>query len=260
MLCSIARDSGPEEATVAADNPYELASLGDLLERLIDGWQIEHLHYADSCAPAGPEAPGAFMELRRPGAGRHRLFIPDDGRACSHRALVALFRERPHIWKHRSPSRFPDAHEAPEGPPRLPEEWGSVPGDFPDGLGFDPEDLRAVVAVNQTQAIDGVTIAATALEIFDEAARLRYLAHADGPTARRDLDVLDAVAIDNTGRMYRVGQLPGERRGNRLDGALAIAPAPPGAAGRLTVTIGTVGERGGQPTRGPWVFPMSLNE
>jgi hypothetical protein len=250
-----------EEVPVTVDEPYELSSLGDLIERLIDGWQIEGLHYADSCAPVGPaDAPGAFFELRRPDAGKRRVFIPDDGRAFSHRSVIELFRDRPHIWKHRSPSRFPDQPEAPPGPPRLPDEWGEVPGDFPEGLGFAPGELRSVIAVNQSQSADGVTVAATALEIFEAGARLRYLAHAEGGAARRDLDVLETIAIDDAGRLYRVEQLPSDRRGNRVDGALAIAPAPPVDTSRLTVTIGTVGDSVGDPARGPWVFPMVLRE
>lgn len=209
----------------------------------------------------GPaDAPGAFFELRRPDAGRRRIFIPDDGRTFSHRALVELFRERPHIWKHRSPLRFPDQPEAPPGPPRLPEEWGEVPRDFPASLAFAPAELRSVIAVNQTQSADGVTIAATALEIFEVGARLRYLAHADGGAARRDLDILEAIAIDDAGRLYQVEQLAGDRRGNKVDGALAIAPAPPGDTSRLTVTIGTVGDNVVEPARGPWVFPMVLRD
>src|SRR5688572_31607127 len=79
---------------------YKLGSLGDLVELLIDGWQIEHLHYADRCGQASGGSPaGAFIELTRPDQGRYGLYIQDDGRAFSHRALVALFRESPHIWK-----------------------------------------------------------------------------------------------------------------------------------------------------------------
>jgi hypothetical protein len=209
----------------------------------------------------GPaDSPGAFFELRRPDAGRRRVFIPDDGRTFSHRALLELFRDRPHIWKHSSPSRFPERPEAPPGPPRLPEEWGEVPGDFPEGLAFAPEQLRSVIAVNQSQSADEVTVAAIALEIFEVGARLRYLAHAEGAAARRDLDVIDAVAIDDAGRLYEVGQLPSDRRGNKIDGCLAIAPTPPGDTSRLTVTIGTFGDNVGEPARGPWVFPMVLRD
>ena len=46
--------------------------------------------------------PAAFFALAR-GAGETRgVFVPDDGRALSHHALVELFRENPAIWKHRS--------------------------------------------------------------------------------------------------------------------------------------------------------------
>jgi hypothetical protein len=235
-----------------------LSSIGDLIERLVDGWQIERLHYADSCAPVGPaDRAGAFFELRRPDAGRRRIFVPDDGRTFSHRSLVEMFRERPHIWKHRDPSRFPDRPSAPPAPPRLPDEWGRVPGDFPDGLRFGPESLRSVVAVNQTQTADDITLALTALEIHESAARMGFMAHADEPAARRGIEVLDMVAIDDAARMYLVGQIDAERSGNRMEGVLALAPAPPADATRLTVTIGTVGGAE-EPARGPWVFPIPL--
>ena len=246
-------------ATDIADHTYELTSMGDLMGHLIDGWQIDRLHYADTCAPVGPDAPGAFFELTRPDEEPLCVFVPDDGRTFSHRALIAMFRDRPHIWKHLNPERFPDV-EAPSGPPQMPEEWGTIPPGYPDGVALEPTTLREVIAVNQSQLADEVNIAVTALELYEEAARVRYLAHAGGADARHDLMVMDAVAIDDLGRLYRVEQHSCERRGNRLDGGLVIAPAPPREVARLTVTIGTVGSgrADGQPARGPWVFPIGL--
>jgi len=254
------RAARTQGATEITDETYELTSVGDLMEHLIDGWQIDRLHYADSCAPVGPpDAPGAFFELSRTDEGRKFLFVPDDGRTFSHRALIALFRDRPHIWKHLSPDRFPET-EAPAGPPQMPEEWGEMPNGYPEAVAFEPATLLNVVAVNQSQAADDVTIAVTALELYEDAARVRYLAHAAGADARNDLMVMDAVAIDDSGRLYRVEQHSCDRRGNRLDGGLVIAPAPPREVAGLTVTIGTVGGglSGTEPARGPWVFPISL--
>jgi hypothetical protein len=57
-----------------------------------------------------------------------------------------------------------------------------------------------------------------------------------------------------------VAQLPTERHGLRLDCALALAPAPPLDASRLTITIGTVEGPDDGPLSGPWVFPMHLRD
>jgi hypothetical protein len=246
----------------STEERYKLGSLGDLVEFLVDGWQIEHLHYADSCGVAssgGP--PAAFVELTRPDQGRYGLYIPDDGRAFSHRALIALFRERPHIWKHRTADRIHAASaDTPMATPREPEEWGEMPEPFPDGLVFSPGTLRGVVPVLQTQSVDQVTIALTALERYQHGARVRYLAHAADAKKRKQLGLWDVVAVDDEGRLYRVASLETKREGNRQEGALAIAPAIPRDIRMLTVTVGTVGEnrRGHEGIAGPWVFPIPL--
>ena len=118
---------------------FELASLGDLVELLIEGWRIDRLHYADRSGAAGP--PAAFLDLVRGPGERRGVYVPDDGRALSHRALVALFREAPGIWKHRSPDAIPLAEDAATSP----EEWGAVPEPFPEALAFGPATLRGVV-------------------------------------------------------------------------------------------------------------------
>jgi hypothetical protein len=250
-----------QEEWPITDQPYELASLGDLIEYLVDGWRIERLYYADSCAPLGsPDVPGAFIELRRPAGGRLGVYIPDDGRAFSHRALVALFREQPAVWKHARPGQIPYRAEPPPGAPRPPEDWAEVAEPFPESLAFGPETLRSVIAVNQVETADGLTIAASALEIFDDGARLRYLVQGSDADARGRIALLDALAIDDAARLYRVAQLPTERHGLRLDCALALAPAPPLDASRLTITIGTVEGPDDGPLSGPWVFPMHLRD
>jgi hypothetical protein len=234
---------------------FELASLGDLMELLAEGWRIEHMHYADRSAGSGP--PAAFFDLGR-GAGEQRsVYVPDDGRAYSHRSLVLLFSESPHIWKHRTAGAIADV-DAPESP--LLEDWGVVAEPFPQALSFGPASLRGVVPVNQVQSIDGLDIALVALERHEGGARLRYMCHASGVQTRRDMRVLDVIAVDDGARRYRVAPIDSQSEGNRLEGAFALAPAIPLQARRLTVTIGTVREEGGQRERlsGPWVFPIPL--
>jgi hypothetical protein len=234
---------------------YELAGLGDLVELLVEGWRIATMHYADRSEAAGP--PAAYFSLTR-GAGEARgVFVPDDGRALSHRALVDLFRESPRIWKHRTaagvPVPDPDAGEAPE-------DWGEVPEPFPLAMTFDPSTLRQVVPVGQVQSVGGLDIALLCLERHAAGARLRYMCHASDARTRSEMTVLDVLAVDDAGRRYRVAAVDSRTEGNRLEGCLVVAPAIPEAARRITVTVGTVWEDGAgtERTSGPWVFPIPL--
>lgn len=233
---------------------FELASLGDLMELLVEGWRIDQLHYADRSAAAGP--PAAFFTLVRGAGERCGVYVPDDGRAYSHRALVALFRESPQIWKHRSP----DSIAPPDEPQTLLEGWGEVPEPFPASMAFGPATLREVVPVNQVQSVEGLDIALIALERHEDGARLRYMCHASDARTRRDMCVLDVVVVDDAGRLYRVAPVGSSPEGNRLEGAFAVAPAIPPGVRRLTVTVGTVGDdaRPRERTSGPWVFPIPL--
>ncbi|MBJ7455214.1 MAG: hypothetical protein JHC74_04055 [Thermoleophilia bacterium] len=234
--------------------PYELASLGDLIELIVEGWTISRMHYADRSGPSGP--PAAYFGLARGPDEWRGVFIPDDGRALSHRSLVGLFRDHPAIWKHRSS----DTIAAPGAEGSVPaEEWGSVPDRFPDGMAFGPSTLREVVRVAQVQSIAGLDIALVALERHDSGARLQYMCHASDQRTRAEMVMLDVIAVDDAGRMYRVACVPSAPVGNRLDGTLVIAPPIPADVRRLTVTVGTVLDASeGRQTSGPWVFPIPL--
>jgi len=246
---------------VSIQEPYRLGSLGDLVELLVDGWEITHLHYADACgtSDAPDDRAAAFVDLNRPDMGHHGMFIPDDDRTFSHRALLGVFRESPHIWKHRSAERIRErlaglaAEERPE-----PESWGEIadPNDQP--LDVSPGSLRGVVALGQIESIDDVTVALLSLERYRDFSRLRYLAHTLDPGRRGSLAALDVVAVDERGRRYRIASLGVERSGNRLEGVIALAPGIPRETTSLTVTIGTLGEGGRDGILGPWVFPIRL--
>ncbi|MCC6833019.1 MAG: hypothetical protein IT200_16925 [Thermoleophilia bacterium] len=258
--CTIAAQESARGSTVIEHtDAYRLGSLQDLMELLVDGWQIEHLHYADRCGLAGgPDDPAAFFGLTRAEQHEH-LYLVDDGRSMSHRTLIGMFRDHPHVWKHRSGSALRD-FTVPESPPRPPDVWGQVPEPFPEALTVCPTTLRGVVCVNQTQSMDGVTLAVTTLERFAEGARAHYLCHAPDRRFREDTAAMDAIAVDDGGRMYRVAPVARVRRGARIEGTLAIAPAVPAGVGLLTLTIGTLGpgaEGPGAP--GPWVFPIPLD-
>jgi len=255
-------DPGPRatrRTAIEPLSPYRLGSLADLVGLILDGWQVEHLHYADACELEGARGgPAAFVVLAR-GDGREHLYIVEDGRSMSHRSLIAQFREHPHVWKRRSTGMHELAATVPATPPRAPEEWGTVPESFPHTLDLSPAALRGVCAVNQTQSVDDVTITITSLERFEQGARLHYLCHAPVARAREELGALDVIAVDDAGRLYRVAPAGRTQRGNRIVGTLALAPAIPAATRALTVTIGTLGHDGsGAALPGPWVFPIPL--
>ena len=235
------------------DSRYALASLGDLMERLVEGWRIEKMQYADRSGPSGP--PAAYFSLVRRTTGEARgVYVPDDGRALSHHALVELFAEQPGVWKHRSFASV-DASEPPEA-----QEWGEVPEPFPDALVLAPATLREVVPVSQAQSAGGLDIALVALERHDGGARIGYMCHASDARTRGEMRMLDVIVVDDGGRRYRVATADARPEGNRLQGNLVVAPAIPEGVRRLTVTVGTVrdGGEGRRMTSGPWVFPIPL--
>lgn len=240
---------GPDDAR------YELAGLGDLMELIVEGWRIAHLHYADRSEAAGP--PAAVFDLTRGADERLGVYVPDDGRAFSHRALVELFRENPNVWKYRTPDAIPAATVADATPV---EDWAEVGEPFPDALEFGPATLEQVVPVNQIQSVGGLDIALVALERHAAGGRLRYMCHASSALARTEMCLLDVIAVDDAGRLYRVAGVESRPEGNRLEGALVVAPRIPPDVRLLTVSIGTVWDthEGLVQTPGPWVFPIPL--
>ena len=237
------------------DSGYELASLGDLIELLFEDWRITKMQYADRSQSTG--APAAYFALARGIDETRGVFVPDDGRALSHHALVEMFRENPAVWKHRSFATVdaPAPEEADEA-----EDWGAVPEPFPEAVLLVPATLRTVVPVSQAQSAGGLDIALVALERHDGGARLGYMCHASDARTRGEMRMLDVIAVDDSGRRYRVASTDSRTEGNRLRGNLVVAPAIPRDVRRLTITIGTVRDDGDGPrsTSGPWVFPIPL--
>jgi hypothetical protein len=241
---------GPDDAR------YELAGLGDLMELIVEGWRIARLHYADRSEAAGP--PAAVFDLTRGADERLGVYVPDDGRAFSHRALVELFRGNPNVWKYRTPGAIPPA---PIADPASAADWGAQVGEpFPQAIEFGPATLREVVPVNQIQSVGGLDIALVCLERHEAGGRLRYMCHAPSASAPTEMSMLDVIAVDDAGRLYRVAGVEGRPEGNRLEGALVVAPAIPREVRLLTVSIGTVWDthEGLVQTPGPWVFPIPL--
>jgi hypothetical protein len=234
---------------------WRLVGLGDLMALMVEGWRVSRMHFADRSSPGGP--PAAYFTLVRGPGEATGVFVPDDGRALSHRALVELFRDSPQIWKHRSP----DTIAVPGSEPvEAPEPWGPVPEPFPEALALVPATLRAVVPVGQIQSAGGLDVAMVALERHEAGARLRWMCHASDGRPRTAVSMLDVVVVDDAGRLYRTACVEGPPEGDRLEGALLVAPAIPRDVRRVTVTVGTVWGDGGGPrqTPGPWVFPIPL--
>lgn len=205
--------------------------------------------------------PAAFIELVRPDQGRYGIYIPDDGKAFSHRALISLFRECPHIWKHRSAERIHQmAQDVPMAAPHESDDWGEVVEPFPGALVFSPGTLRGVVAIDQTDSVGDVTVSLTVLERYADGARLRFMVQSGEARKRKQLNLVGVDITDDLGRSYRTAVLETSHDGNRLEGALAVAPAIPRDVADLTIRVAGVGDprKPGEAAPGPWSFPVQV--
>ncbi len=239
------------------NNPYRLAGLADLVGLLLDGWQVSRLHYADRCSLEGArDGAAAFVGLSR-GDERDHLFLVDDGRTLSHRAVIRQFRDHPTVWKRTVAGPEELMGTIPEAPPQPAHEWGAVPEPFPDALELSPGNLRAVQPVQQVQCASGVSIALTCLERFTDGARLHFVCHAPHAAAWAEMTLGDVVAVDEDARMYRVAVGALTQHGTRFSGTLYVAPPPSAGTRHLTVTVGAFG-RDADRVLGPWVFPIVI--
>lgn len=241
---------------------YQRGSLGDLIQLMVDGWEITHLHYGDVCGDPGMEVDvaAAFVVLRRPDSGLRGIYIPDDERALSHRGLVELFRQSPRIWKHRTAEavrqRLKEQIDAEAS--READEWGHVLDPADMLMEVRPAELVDVIGLGQVETIEGVTVAVLSIERYRSFSRVRYLAHTVGTLRGGSLAALDVLVVDNRGRRYRSASVGVERAGSRLEGVIALTPGIPRDVTALTVTIGTLGASGPDGHLGPWVFPVVL--
>ena len=168
------------------------------MELLVEGWRIEHMHYADRSAGVGP-AGGVLRPRPGRGASSARRLRPRRRPGLlPPLAGAALPREPGHLEApHRRGHRRADAPESP-----LPRGLGRGARALPGGaLPSGRRRLRGVVPVNQVQSVDGLDIALVALERHEGGARLRYMCHASGAQhAPRD-----AGARRDRGRRRRRG-------------------------------------------------------
>ena len=257
------RIATPEDRVIATEERYRLGSLGDLIDLIVDGWQVDRLHYAEDSAldDSHGSVPAAFIELTRADQGRYGIYIPDDGKAFSHRALISLFRECPHIWKHRSADRIHQmAQDSPMADPIEQDHWSEVVEPFPGAVIFSPGTLRGVVAIDQTDSVGEVTVSLTVLERYHDGARLRFMIQTGESRRRKHLNLVGLEITDDLGRSYRTAILEASRDGNRVEGAMALGPAIPRDASNLTVRIAGVGDarKADEAAQGPWSFPIQL--
>ncbi len=248
---------------MSTEERYRPGSLGDLIEMIIDGWQVDRLHYADDSAlsEGDPHVPAAFIELVRPDQGRYGICIPDDGKALSHRALISMFRECPHIWKHRGADRIHlMAVDVPMATPFEQQDWTEVVDPFPGALVFSPGTLRGVNAIDQTVSVSDVTVALTTLERYRDGARLRFLVHSPDARKRKAMQLVGLEVTDDHGRRYTTALIDDHHDLNRVDGAYAIGPGIPGDVTEMSVSIAAVGDpkRPDDAAQGPWRFVVHV--
>ena len=233
------------------------------MEMIIDGWQVDRLHYAEDSALGEDDAhvPAAFIELVRPDQGRYGIVIPDDGRALSHRALISMFRECPHIWKHRGADRIHQmAADVPMATPHEQPGWTEVVEPFPGALVFSPGTFRGVDVVDQVQAAGDVTIAVTTLERYRDGARARFMVQAPEPRKRKQMHLLGVHVRDDRGRVYTSAVIDEQHDQNRVEGALVIGPGVPLDAREVVITVDAIGDprHRDEASAGPWEFPVQL--
>lgn len=243
------------------NDPYRLAGLADVVGLLLDGWQVAGLQYTDECSFQGAEGGAAALISMRRGEDRDHLFIVDDGRAVSHRAVLAQFREHPHIWKRAHAGIEDLISSIPEAPPQPADQWAQVPEPFPEALELSPGTLDAVHPVQQVRVVGEVSIALTALESFAQGMRAHYVCHAPHAGAWAEMCAKDITAVDDAGRMYRVVACDAAQRGTRFTGSLLVAPRVPEGTQRFTLSVGAFGRvdaDDGATVTGPWVFPITF--
>jgi hypothetical protein len=146
----------------------------------------------------------------------------------------------------------------PSGPPEFPE-W------IEDGLraaAVEMTALRRVVAVGQVTEVEAIRIEMTALELREGGGVALAVAHTEPPDARSLGPFARISVLDDVGTAFAAGSegSGGSQFATRL--SIRFAPAPPDAAGQLTIRIEEFVNPFPGPARrqvaGPWVFVIPL--
>jgi hypothetical protein len=144
------------------------------------------------------------------------------------------------------------------GPPQLPD-W------FQDGAraaAVEMTALHRVLAVGQMTEVEAIRIEVTALELREGGGVALAVAHTEPPDARSLGPFARISVLDDVGTTYAGGSegSGGSPFATRL--TIRFAPAPPEAAGELTIRIEEFVNPFPGPARqrvvGPWVFVVPL--
>ena len=150
------------------------------------------------------------------------------------------------------------ATSGPSGPPQFPD-W------FQDGAragAVEMTALRRIIAVGQTTEVEAIRIEVTALELREGGGVALAVAHSEPPDARSLGPFARITVRDDVGTAYAAGSdgSGGSQFATRL--TIRFAPAPPEAAGELTIRIEEFVNPFPGPARqqvvGPWVFVVPL--
>jgi hypothetical protein len=144
------------------------------------------------------------------------------------------------------------------GPPQLPD-WVH---DGASAAAVEMTALRRILAVGQTTEIEAIRVEVTALELREGGGVAIAVAHTEPPDARSLGPFARISVLDDVGTTYAAGSegSGGLHFATRL--SIRFAPAPPEAAGELTIRIEEFVNPFPGPARqqvvGPWVFVVPL--
>jgi hypothetical protein len=170
------------------------------------------------------------------------------------------------LWLGAGPGRsigsgsftFDTTDRVSSGPPQFPD-W------FQDGAraaAVEMTTLRRIVAVGQMTEVEAVRIELIALELREEGGVAIAVVHTKPPDGRSLGPFARISILDDVGTSYAAGSdgSGGSQFATRL--TIRFAPAPPDAAGQLTIRIEEFVNPFPGPARqqvvGPWVFVIPL--
>ena len=170
------------------------------------------------------------------------------------------------LWLGAGPGRsigsgsftFDTTDRVSSGPPQFPD-W------FQDGAraaAVEMTTLRRIVAVGQMTEVEAVRIELIALELRAAGGVALAVAHTEPPDARSLGPFARISVLDDVGTAYAAGSEGngGSQFATRL--SIRFTPAPPEAAGELTIRIEEFANPFPGPARrqvvGPWVFVVPL--
>ena len=121
----------------------------------------------------------------------------------------------------------------PSGPPEFPDWFG----EGARAAAVEMTALRRVVAVGQVTEVEAIRIEMTALELREGGGVALAVAHTEPPDARSLGPFARISVLDDVGTAYAAGSegSGGSQFATRL--SIRFAPAPPEAAGQLTIRI-----------------------